>query len=237
MITMPTNNNFFPSGLNASSSAYDGVLFDLDGTLLDTANDLGEALNYILGQYNKPPVNREHYRPVASDGSTGLLQLGFKENLKNYDLEILRQEFLTYYENNIAKHTTIYKGVENLIHFLDRNNIPWGIVTNKPIGLTHLLLPYFPLFKKCKSIVGGDSLPQRKPHPAPVLYACKELGIEANKCIYVGDAPRDIEAGNAANMLTIIAKWGYIENVEECIHWGADVMYSNAEEILSLFTD
>lgn len=221
----------------SENTKYKGVLFDLDGTLLDTANDLGESLNYVLNKYNKPLVARKDYRPVASDGSTGLLQLGFKESLQNYDLETLRQEFLVHYENNIADHTAIYKGIEPLINFLDKNNIPWGIVTNKPIGLTNILLPFFPLFKNCKSVIGGDSLPQRKPHPAPILHACKEIGINATECIYVGDAPRDIEAGNAANMLSIIALWGYISDLNECKHWSADMMCNDPEQITSLFPE
>lgn len=221
----------------SSHSKYKGVLFDLDGTLLDTANDLGESLNYILRKYDQPLVAREDYRPVASDGSTGLLNLGFKDNVQHYDFEKLRAEFLAYYENNIAAHTQVYRGISTLIEFLDNNNIPWGIVTNKPIGLTKILLPFFPLLKNCKSLIGGDSLPQRKPHPAPLLFACDEIGITADDCIYVGDAPRDIEAGNAANMFTVIAKWGYISDIEACGQWNADIMSDDPKEISDLFTD
>ena len=181
-----------------TNKTFKGVLFDLDGTLLDTANDLGEALNYVLAQHDMPLVAREKYRPIASDGAKGLLTLGFGDKLTQYDFEVLRESFLNYYDNNIAVHTCLYDGIDKLIGDLDNKDIPWGIVTNKPIGLTNKLLPHFPEFSQCKVVLGGDSLPERKPHPKPLLKACQELGINANECLYVGDAPRDIEAGNAA---------------------------------------
>ncbi|NMP31392.1 HAD-IA family hydrolase [Thalassotalea sp. M1531] len=204
-------------------SKFKGVLFDLDGTLLDTANDLGEALNFVLSQHNLPTVAREKYRPVASDGAKGLLELGFKDKLSQYDYEALRKEFLNYYQKNIAVHTCLYSGINDLIAYLDENNIPWGIVTNKPINLTNALLPSFTELSNAQSILGGDSLPQRKPHPAPLLQAAKEIGVAPSDCIYVGDAPRDIEAGNRANMFTVIAKWGYIENLNEIDEWLANI--------------
>lgn len=212
---------------------FKGVLFDLDGTLLDTANDLGAALNYVLAKYNKPLVAEKDYRPFTSDGSTGLLNLGFKEEITQYDFESLRTLFLDFYEQNIAHKTLLYSGVESLIHYLDTQHIPWGIVTNKPIGLTNLLLPHFPVLANCKSVLGGDSLPQRKPHPAPLLYASKEIGIEPENCVYIGDAPRDIESGNAAGMCTIIAQWGYINDLSDCINWHADHMLETPKDIIT----
>ncbi len=204
------------------SNKYTSVLFDLDGTLLDTANDLGEALNYVLNKHGLPNVEREKYRPVASDGSKGLLELGFGDQLSLFDFDQLRDEFLTYYEENIAVHTQLYPGVEDLIKRLDTNNIPWGIVTNKPEYLSKILVPQFPEFNQCKSLIAGDTLPQRKPHPAPLLFACKQMNIDPLSCVYVGDAPRDIEAGNNAGMLTIIAEWGYIVDKNSCKQWQAD---------------
>lgn len=215
-----------------TSQPFKGVLFDLDGTLLDTANDLGESLNYVLSLYDFPPVAREKYRPVASDGSTGLLNLGFQEKIHDYDFDELRQIFLTHYENNIAHHTSAYEGVAELIQYLDEQNIPWGIVTNKPIGLTKILLPFFPIFNACKSIVGGDSLPERKPHPAPLFHAAQEMGVAAQDCLYIGDAPRDIEAGNAANMYSMVALWGYIEDTSVCDQWQANQMCETPQEII-----
>lgn len=212
------------------------VLFDLDGTLLDTANDLGEALNYVLGSKNLPLVSKQQYRPVASDGAKGLLELGFGEKLLNYDFDELRQAFLTYYQNNIAVHTTLYPQIEELLMALDDKEIPWGIVTNKPEYLSQCLIPHFSQFQQCKVLVAGDTLPQRKPHPAPLLFACEKMNIDAKRCVYVGDAPRDIEAGNSADMHTIIAQWGYIADQNVCHRWHANTMTFNPLDILLTLT-
>jgi len=211
-----------------------GVLFDLDGTLLDTANDLGEALNYVLRKYGLAEVAREHYRPIASDGALGLLTLGFAEQLENYDYEQLRAEFLAYYQENIAVHTCLYPGVSELLSALNKQNIPWGIVTNKPEGLTRQLLPNYPEFEKCLSLIGGDSLANRKPHPEPIIKACEEISVASEHCLYVGDALRDIQAGNNANSTTVIAKWGYILANEDCASWQADHHAESPLEVLTL---
>lgn len=210
----------------------DAVLFDLDGTLLDTANDLGEALNYVLNKYNLPLIDREIYRPVASDGAKGLLELGFKAQLSQFNYEQLRQEFLTYYQENIAKHTCLYPGVNALLAKLNSHDVPWGVVTNKPEGLTKILLPYFPEFEQCAVLVGGDTLLTRKPDPEPLYFACKQINVDANTCVYVGDAKRDIEAGNSANMQTIIAGWGYIKSTDNIQLWQADFIAQNVEDCL-----
>jgi phosphoglycolate phosphatase len=210
-----------------------GVLFDLDGTLLDTANDLGEALNYVLRKYGLEDVARENYRPIASDGALGLLTLGFAEHLKDFDYDELRGEFLAYYQDNIAVHTCLYPEVSELLSTLNERDIPWGIVTNKPEGLTRLLLPNYPEFDKCLSLIGGDTLANRKPHPAPILKACEEIAVASERCLYVGDALRDIQAGNNASSTTVIAKWGYILANEDCSSWGADHHAVMPLEVLS----
>jgi len=211
------------------------VLFDLDGTLLDTANDLGEALNYVLGQYDLPLVDREMYRPVASDGAKGLLELGFKERLPHFNYDELRVKFLTYYQHNLAKYTCLYSGVEQLLTALNNENIPWGVVTNKPEKLTQLLLPQFEQFNYCKVMVGGDTLPKRKPDPAPLHFACQQLNIKPEQCLYIGDAHRDIEAGNRANMTTIVAAWGYIKASDNIKDWHANHVANTPQECL-MFT-
>lgn len=213
------------------------VLFDLDGTLLDTANDLGAALNDVLSQYQLPNVAPEIFRPIASDGAKGLLTLGFGEQLANYDFETLRTQFLSYYESNIAHHTCLYSGVAELITYLDKHDIAWGIVTNKPEGLTLKLLPFFPEFKNCKVVVGGDSLTERKPHPLPLTHSLNIIKHQASDCLYVGDAPRDIEAGNAAGMPTVIAGWGYISDLSSCKKWKADFFVQQPKEIINLFIE
>lgn len=217
------------------SFQFKGVLFDLDGTLLDTANDLGAALNHVLKLNNIEQVSKERFRPIASDGAAGLLNLGFQEKIKDYDMSELRKTFLNYYENNIATETCLYPGIKELLSVLDKKNIPWGIVTNKPEYLTLKLLPRYCEFNTCKVVVGGDSLPERKPHPLPILHALKALNIEAKDCLYVGDAPRDIEAGKAAKMPTAIAGWGYILDHSVCNDWHADIFALEVEKLTQLF--
>ena len=198
------------------------VLFDLDGTLLDTANDLGEALNHVLKKKGLPIIDRKIYRPEASNGAKGLLELGFGSKINEFNYESLRVEFLDYYENNLARYTRLYDGIDKLLTYLDSNDIPWGIITNKPENLTLLLLPNYQEFKHCQCIIGGDTLPKRKPDPAPLLHACELMSVTAENCIYVGDAQRDIDAGNNANMKTVIAQSGYIFDLKETENWQAN---------------
>ncbi len=215
--------------LNTRTTRYSGVLFDLDGTLLDTADDLGQALNFVLAKYDFPQVAREVFRPVASDGAKGLLELGFQEQLAEFDYEQLREEFLTYYQANIAKHTVLYPGISELLLELEQKNIAWGIVTNKPEGLTRELLPHFAPLAKCNVVIGGDTLATRKPDPAPLLFACEQLQVNPQHCLYVGDALRDIEAGNRAQMTTMVAAWGYIKSGDNIHQWQADHIAENVK--------
>ena len=213
------------------NKTYDAVLFDLDGTILDTADDLGAALNYMLGKYELPLISPEIYRPIASDGALGLLTLGFGDALASYDYEVLRQEFLAYYEDNIAKYTTIYDGLTDTLQALQNANIPWGIITNKPIGLTNILTPHYKALDHSAITIGGDSLAKRKPDPMPMFYCCNELNVRPEQCLYVGDAPHDIEAGNRANMTTVIAGWGYIQDLKDCDSWSADYLAKSTTDL------
>ena len=210
------------------------VLFDLDGTLLDTANDLGAALNFVLKKHHLPTVAPQTFRPVASDGALGLLTLGFKEQLDDFNYDQLRKEFLYYYQQHIALHTRLYAGVDDLLVRLEQENIPWGIVTNKPEGLTRLLLPHFEALSSCKVLVGGDTLAKRKPDPTPVLFACRQMKRLATQCFYVGDALRDIQSGNAAKMTTIVAHWGYIKSTDNPQDWQADYIHYCPTDLLEL---
>jgi len=208
------------------------VLFDLDGTLLDTAKDLGKALNEVLASCERAPIPFKEYRNIASDGAKGLLELGFGEDIKAYDFGRLRQQFLDYYEQNICVDTTLFAGVQNVIETLQEGNIPWGIVTNKPAWLTALLLPHFSVFDSCSVVISGDTLAQRKPHPLPLLHAAQQLNVDPSACWYVGDAQRDIEAANAANMYSVLARYGYIENHLPIASWNADLEISTAAMLL-----
>ncbi|MBA6391271.1 HAD-IA family hydrolase [Colwellia sp. BRX10-3] len=222
---MPTVHN--------STKPLASVLFDLDGTLLDTADDLGAALNHVLTHYNKPIIAAEAYRPIASDGALGLLKLGFGEAIIQYDYEVLRQQFLSYYQENIAVHTRLYPGVTELLQHIENHDIPWGIITNKPEGLTKLLLPHYAEFFNCAVMVAGDTLSKRKPDPEPILHACQQIKVDNKQCFYVGDALRDIQAGNSAQMTTFVAKWGYILSDENCQTWQADHIIAKPLDLLS----
>ncbi|MDV6315040.1 HAD-IA family hydrolase [Idiomarina sp. HP20-50] len=209
------------------------VLFDLDGTLLDTAPDLGAALNAVCEQYERPPINAEVFTPKASHGSRGLLQLAFADDYAHMETE-LRHAFLSAYKNNIALHTQPYPGVLELLAVLQRESIKVAIVTNKPERLTQQLLPHFPAFEAIQIVVSGDTLSVSKPSPDPLFYAAEKLGVEPADCLYVGDAERDIEAGRNAGMVTVLAEYGYISNEDQPQRWQADYHIASPLELLQL---
>jgi len=211
------------------------VLFDLDGTLLDTAPDMTNALNMLLEDEGKAPLSYEHCRDFVSHGSIAMITLGFGNQLINTneeEFERLRQRFLDLYEQNLCVDTKLFDGMDETLHFLEEQGVHWGIVTNKPAFLTDPLLEQMQLDTRACSIVSGDTLPQRKPDPAPLYRAANECGCLATECIYVGDAERDIEAGNRANMQTLLASYGYIDSAQTPINWGANGIVEGPEEIL-----
>ncbi len=208
------------------------VLFDLDGTLADTAPDLANALNHVLNLHDCDPLPYEKIRPIVSHGGKALISLGFGK--KHPEFDVLYQEFLQHYQNNIAKETTLFPGMDELLLELEEKNINWGIVTNKPSWLTEPLLDALNLTSRTVAIVSGDTLEQCKPHPAPLLHACELAGAKAEECIYIGDAERDIEAGNRAGMLTIVALFGYIAESDRPADWGAFSSIKSPQAIIPL---
>ncbi|MEP1445808.1 MAG: HAD-IA family hydrolase [Paraglaciecola sp.] len=211
------------------------MLFDLDGTLLDTAKDLGNALNQILTSLGRATVDHQTYRNIASDGAKGMLELGFGDDLKHFEFDILRQQFLDYYENNICIDTDYFEGVEQLLLALNKKHIPWGIVTNKPAFLTTQLITSFPLLQNCAVVISGDTLSERKPHPLPLLYAEQKLALDSPNTWYIGDAQRDIQSANAANMISVIAEYGYISDLNVTDEWDADLSIHTATDLLTYF--
>ena len=209
-----------------------GILFDLDGTLLDTARDLGKALNHVLAKYDFPLCSYEQYRPIASHGSLGLINLGFGDKITDFDFDVLRQEFLDFYNDNLCVDTVPFEGVKELIETLDHQDIPWGIVTNKPGWLTDELVPQFDTFANCKVTISGDTLAQRKPHPAPLNHAAQIMEIPNDQIWYIGDAERDIQAANAANMVSVLADYGYISENDTPETWDADLRIETATCLL-----
>ena len=208
------------------------VLFDLDGTLLDTAPDLTLALNQLLASKHKAPVTLEHARNHVSQGAVAVTRLGFPEVTDKTEFEQLRQEFLRYYAGNICVESALFSGMEALLTIIEENNTPWGIVTNKPGWLTMPLLDALSLSDRAACIISGDTLEKRKPHPDPLLHACKILNLSPENTIYLGDDPRDIYAGNAAGMYTCVAKFGYIDSMYDTDLWGADFSIDSPDQLM-----
>lgn len=209
------------------------VLFDLDGTFADTAPDLAHALNQTLQLHGKPDLSLKQIRPAVSHGGNALIRLGFNIELEDSRFESLRQDLLRFYIQDICLHTTLFPGIEQLLQRLDENKIPWGIVTNKPEWLTNPLMQQLKMTERAACIVSGDTTSNSKPHPEPILYACKLAGgHHPSECIYVGDARRDIEAGNSAGATTLTALFGYIDENDNPDEWGADGAVQHPSEIL-----
>jgi phosphoglycolate phosphatase len=200
------------------------VLFDLDGTLLDTAPDLAQALNAVRIENNKPPLPYEAIRPVVSHGGIALIELGFELERSDPAFDPLRQRLLEIYRENISTLTRPFPGITELLEKLEQRGISWGVVTNKPGWLTDPLLKDLDLYDRAAAVVSGDTLDERKPHPAPMLYACELANSEPGQCVYIGDAQRDIEAGINAGMHTLVALFGYLQEQDDPQNWQADDM-------------
>jgi N-acetyl-D-muramate 6-phosphate phosphatase len=214
-------------------SRFSAVLFDLDGTLLDTAPDLGAAANHVLTQIGKAPLSDCVIRQTASDGALALIKAGLSDTEQTeYDLTLLRQQLLDHYEQHLYVGTRPYNGMIELINWLNNTATPWGVVTNKPAFLTDPLLALVTELPNCAVAVSADTLPLRKPHPEPLWHACKQIGVEAKDCLYVGDHIRDIEAGRNAGMTTAIAAWGYIAENECLTNWSADIEMADPRSLL-----
>jgi phosphoglycolate phosphatase len=208
------------------------VLFDLDGTLLDTAPDLAGALNAVLQANGRPALPFELIRPVVSHGGNALIELGFGLKPDEAGFEPLRRQLLDYYETNIARETRLFPGMQQVLDRIEAGGLNWGVVTNKPAWLTDPLMDALGLSERAAGIVSGDTLKERKPHPAPLLHACRLIGSEPHECLYVGDAERDIEAGRRAGMTTLVALFGYLLENDRPETWGATALIKEPGEIL-----
>ena len=208
------------------------VLFDLDGTLADTAPDLGYALNTLLIENGKQPLPFSAIRPVASHGGAALIELGFGIRSDDPHFTALRERFLQIYRANLTRETRLFPGMQELLDALAARDINWGIVTNKPAFLTDPLVEQLGLIDEAVCRVSGDTTANRKPHPEPMLHACRLAGSKPEECLYVGDAARDIEAGKAAGMKTLVALFGYIGKQDRPETWGADGMINKPADIL-----
>lgn len=197
------------------------VLFDLDGTLIDTAPDMARALNEVLLEEGRDPLAFEAVRPHVSKGSTGLLDLAYGPDQAPAERERLRARFLERYRADLASESGPFPGMEALLADLESAGICWGIVTNKPGWLAEPLLRTLRLDARCACLVSGDTLDRRKPDPAPLLFACECLGIDPGESLYVGDDERDIAAGRAAGVASFVALFGYLGAGDDPDGWGA----------------
>ena len=212
------------------------ILFDLDGTLVDTAPDLAHALNLQLLNHGKAPLPYESVRPFASHGSRGLVGLGFGVTPKDANFIAMRDEYLNIYDTVYTRSPLLLAGIADLLQAIESKGLTWGIVTNKPRRFTVGLIESMGLNleKRAACIVCGDDAPQPKPSPATLLMACEQIGVKPENCIYVGDAERDIQAGRAAGMKTVVALFGYIDVTDEPAKWGADAMILTPIELIPI---
>ena len=210
------------------------VLFDLDGTLADTALDLGGALNTLLARHNLPAKSMDEIRPYASHGVAGLLKIGVGMTAEHPDFAAWRQECLEAYSLCYADKTTLFDGVNEMIAELDRRGIKWGIITNKPMRFTDKLVPKLGFVIPPAVIVSGDTCGESKPSVKPMFHACEQIQTEPQHALYVGDAERDIQAGRNAGMKTILAEWGYIAPEDRTETWQPDYRISSPLDLLKL---
>ena len=215
-------------------STIDTVLFDLDGTLVDTAPDMANALNQLLREEGRKEMAYEDIRPVVSNGSVALVKLGFGEDQEDHYLKYLKQRYLEIYQQALYIDSCLFDGMETLLDYIEAHHLKWGVVTNKPSWLTEPLLEQMGLSQRSACIVSGDTTANRKPHPEPMYFACKQAGSQPQHCIYVGDARRDIEAGRNAGMKTLVAEYGYIGDWENINEWNADAHIQHPEDIIKI---
>lgn len=209
------------------------VLFDLDGTLLDTALDLGAAANRLLIRDGLAPLSKDVIYQTASQGSLALIKAGYGHELCASQYQTLRSEFLANYTAHINDETGYFDSVERLLDMLDECGIIWGIVTNKPQLYTTQLLAHYPRLANCAVVICGDTLSVAKPDPAPLLLAAKKINIDAQNIVYVGDARTDIEASISANMTSVAANYGYIPNDDPTPTWHSDHIIDHPKDLLA----
>jgi len=199
------------------------VLFDLDGTLIDSAPDLAAAADRLRLDRGLPELGLSLYRPHTGTGARGMLKIAFQMEPEHPEFIDLREEFFKNYERNLVVNTRPFDGVKELIESLNDRSLAWGIVTNKSARFTDPIVRQSPLLTQAKTVISGDTTAHAKPHPAPILEAMKRMGLRAEECVYIGDDERDIVAGKAAGVKTVAAGYGYLGDAGDIANWNADV--------------
>lgn len=210
------------------------VLFDLDGTLIDSAPDLGAAADQMRVDRGLASLPLARYRPMAGAGARGMLGVAFDITPDSPGFAALREEFFVNYESRMLRNTQVFDGVAELVEAIRAHGLHWGVVTNKSVRFTGPLTRAMPLFGSAGTIISGDTTPHAKPHPEPLFEAARQLGVAPERCIYVGDDERDILAGRAAGMRTVAATYGYMGEQAEVACWDADAAIASPMELLKL---
>lgn len=209
------------------------VLFDLDGTLVDSAPDLGAAANHVRTELGLAPLPLDRYRPQASNGARGLLKLALGIATDHPDYEARKASFLRHYEAHLTVHSRLFDGVADMLAALDAAGVPWGIVTNKAGWLATPVVAGLGFAANCRVLIAGDTTPHPKPAPDGLLLAARRIGVAADACVYVGDDVRDVIAGRAAGMRTIAAGWGYLGDGDGPQTWCADALIATPDALIA----
>jgi phosphoglycolate phosphatase len=217
-----------------TAGAARALLFDLDGTLIDSAPDLAGAANDLRALRGLPPCAYEALRPMVGSGARGMVGAAFGVVPGDADFEQLREQFLAVYTGRLLRLTRVFDAMVPVLQVLESRGVAWGIVTNKAERFTRPVVEGLGLDRRAAVIISGDSTPHAKPHPAPLLEAARRLAVAPAECIYVGDDVRDVQAGQAAGMTTVVAAWGYLGAGEPIEAWGAQHIVRRPAEILNL---
>lgn len=209
------------------------VLFDLDGTLIDSAPDLAGTANDLRAQHGLPPLPYERLRPMVGSGARGMVGVAFGVKPGDAEFEALRDAFLARYAERMLQETRVFAAIEPVLQVLAEAGLRWGIVTNKAMRFAEPVVQGLSLHQRASVLIAGDSTPHAKPHPAPLLEAARRLDLPASQCIYVGDDLRDVQAGRGAGMATLAAAWGYLGAGESIEDWGADVVLDSPSQLLT----
>jgi phosphoglycolate phosphatase len=211
----------------------EAVLFDLDGTLIDSAPDLAGAANDLRAQHGLPPQAFETLRPMVGAGARGMVGAAFGVKPGDAQFEALRDAFLARYAERVLERTQVFDAVQPVLRALEAAGVRWGIVTNKAARFTEPIVDGLALRSRASALVCGDTTPHSKPHPAPLLEAARQLDLRAARCAYVGDDLRDVVAGHAAGMATLVASWGYLGDGPPVHEWGADAILDTPADLLN----
>jgi len=219
---------------NGLQREFRAVLFDLDGTLIDSAPDLAGAANELREAHGLPALPYELFRPMVGSGARGMIGVAFDIGPQHESFADLRDDFLRRYELRMTRQTRVFDAVVPVLEALERQQRKWGIVTNKAARFTDPLVRSLGLHPRAATVIAGDTTPHSKPHPAPLLEAARQVGLDPSQCIYIGDDVRDVQAGRAAGMATAVAGWGYLGSGDPIETWGAEFIVRKPAELLNL---